>query len=371
MNKIGLCMIVRDEGKVIRRCLDSVKRLIDYVCIVDTGSKDNTIKEITDWLKEHKVEGKVHKKEWVNFAVNRTHALKLIRESKDIDYVLMIDADEILVFDEDFNTEEFKNSLTKDLYSINCKLGGVEYLRTTITKNSMPYIYKGVVHEYLDCMDPIKTREIAKGFYNKPIQDSARNELKTEKFLRDAKTLEDALEVETDPYLRARYTFYLGQSYKDGKEYKKALDAYLQRTKMGGWDEEIAVSYYNAGNMMWHLEYPDEQVIQAFITGFETYPYKLECLHGAAKYCRLKKKFQQAFMIAGLGLKLKKPESGLFHIPWIWDYGIEDEYSISAFWAGYYKEGLDVTRKLIKKVPDSERDRVLENLNYYLDKIQL
>ena len=39
-------MIVKDESKVIKRCLDSVKPLIDYWVIVDTGSKDDTKKVI-------------------------------------------------------------------------------------------------------------------------------------------------------------------------------------------------------------------------------------------------------------------------------------------------------------------------------------
>jgi glycosyltransferase involved in cell wall biosynthesis len=371
MNKIGLCMIVKNEGKIIRRCLDSVKKIIDYVCIVDTGSTDNTVDEIYSWLKSNKIEGKVHKKEWVNFAINRTHALETIRKQEDITYAFMIDADEVLEYDEDFDVDKFKSNLTKDLYCINCRLSGVEYLRTTLTKNSMPFIYKGVVHEFLDCMDPIKSRETVKGITNLPLQDSARNEHKKGKFLKDAKTLEDALKVETDPYLRTRYMFYLAQSYNDGGEKKKALEKYLERTKLGGWAEEVSVSYYKAGNIMWELEYPEEQVIQTLLTGFEVCPQKIECLHSAAKYCRVKKKYQQAFMIASLGLKIKKPDSGLFLVTWIWDYGLEDEYSISAYWAGYLKEGLEVARKLIKKVPDAEKNRVIDNLNFYLDKIQL
>ena len=371
MTKIGLCMIVKNEGKIIKRCLDSVKRIIDYVCIVDTGSTDNTIKEIHSWLKDNSIEGRVLKKDWVNFAVNRTQALAAIRENKDIDYVFMIDADETLEYEKDFDAEKFKSELKLDLYHVNCKLGGIEYHRTTLTKNSMPYIYKGVVHEYLECLETISTRGLAKGITNIPIQDSHRNEDKIKKFLDDAQKLEEAMKTETDPVIRTRYTFYLGQCYSDAKEYKKALPYYLERTKMGGWKEEIAVAYYKAGNIMAELKYPDEEVIQTYLNGFEAYPLKLECLHGAAKYCRLKKRFQQAFMISGMGLKLKKPEVGLFHMPWIWEYGIEDEFSTVAYWAGYYKEGLEVVRKLINKVPESERARILENLNFYLDKLDV
>jgi hypothetical protein len=35
---IGLCMIVKDEAHVILKCLESVRPLVDYVLVVDTGS---------------------------------------------------------------------------------------------------------------------------------------------------------------------------------------------------------------------------------------------------------------------------------------------------------------------------------------------
>ena len=37
MKTIGLCMIVKDEAAVIERCLDSVRPLIDFVVVEDTG----------------------------------------------------------------------------------------------------------------------------------------------------------------------------------------------------------------------------------------------------------------------------------------------------------------------------------------------
>ena len=61
--KIGLCAIVKNEESIITRCLDSAKSLIDYVSIVDTGSSDNTVKVIEQWLIENKIEGKVFSEE--------------------------------------------------------------------------------------------------------------------------------------------------------------------------------------------------------------------------------------------------------------------------------------------------------------------
>lgn len=45
MITISLCMIVKNEEKVLSRCLDSIKGLMDEIIIVDTGSTDRT-KEI-------------------------------------------------------------------------------------------------------------------------------------------------------------------------------------------------------------------------------------------------------------------------------------------------------------------------------------
>ena len=42
MITISLCMIVKNEERVLKRCLDSVKDLVDEIIIVDTGSTDAT-----------------------------------------------------------------------------------------------------------------------------------------------------------------------------------------------------------------------------------------------------------------------------------------------------------------------------------------
>lgn len=42
MITISLCMIVKNEEKILSRCLNSVKGLVDEIIIVDTGSTDKT-----------------------------------------------------------------------------------------------------------------------------------------------------------------------------------------------------------------------------------------------------------------------------------------------------------------------------------------
>ena len=367
--KIGLCMIVKNESKVIERCLNSVKPLIDYVCITDTGSTDETINVINNWLSNNSIAGQVTSEPWINFAHNRSLALAKLREKKEIDYALMIDADEVLQIDQNLDVAKIKESLDKDLYSINCKFGNIEYLRTSISKNSMPYFYKGVVHEFLECEQTIKTRDVIQGLTNIPLQDSARNST-GKKYENDAKVLEEALKKETDPFMISRYTFYLAQSYRDCGEKGKAIHWYNERAKLGGWDQEVYISLYKVARLKEELEYPQDDIIQSYLRAHEVCPFRIEALHGAINFCRRNSRNQQAFMLASFARTIPVTKTGLFVETWIWDYGIDDEYSISSYWAGHYKEGYEVTLKLLEKIPENQKPRVLKNLEYLKGKLK-
>ena len=43
MKTIALVMIVKNEERCLKRCLDSVKGIVDKIIIVDTGSQDRTL----------------------------------------------------------------------------------------------------------------------------------------------------------------------------------------------------------------------------------------------------------------------------------------------------------------------------------------
>ena len=43
MKILELCMIVKNSGEVLRKCLKENRDWIDYWTILDTGSTDNTI----------------------------------------------------------------------------------------------------------------------------------------------------------------------------------------------------------------------------------------------------------------------------------------------------------------------------------------
>lgn len=97
---ISLCMIVKNEEKILARCLDSVADLVDEIVIVDTGSTDRT-KEIASRYTD-----RIYDFEWVDdFSAARNFAFSKAR----MDYIYSADADEVL--DEE-NRERYK--LLKD-----------------------------------------------------------------------------------------------------------------------------------------------------------------------------------------------------------------------------------------------------------------
>src|ERR1700680_162948 len=77
--RVCLNMIVKNESKIIKRCLTSVLPIIDYWVIVDTGSTDGTQNIIKDFMKEKGIPGELHERPWVNFAHNRNQALELAK----------------------------------------------------------------------------------------------------------------------------------------------------------------------------------------------------------------------------------------------------------------------------------------------------
>jgi len=67
---ICLCVIVKNEEKVLKRLIDSCSLIIDYWVIIDTGSTDGTIKLIHDEL-EGKILGELGYSTFKNFSFGK------------------------------------------------------------------------------------------------------------------------------------------------------------------------------------------------------------------------------------------------------------------------------------------------------------
>ena len=87
MVSISVCMIVKNEERVLARCLDSLSGLYEELIIVDTGSTDRT-KEIAGRYTD-----KVYDFQWIgDFSAARNYAFS----KASCDYIYSADADEVL-----------------------------------------------------------------------------------------------------------------------------------------------------------------------------------------------------------------------------------------------------------------------------------
>ena len=102
MVTISLCMIVKDEEAVLKRCLESAKEIADEMIVVDTGSRDQT-REIAE-----KEGARVYQFPWIDdFAAARNFSFS----QAVMDYCLWLDADDVLLPEDRRRLQKLKESL--------------------------------------------------------------------------------------------------------------------------------------------------------------------------------------------------------------------------------------------------------------------
>jgi glycosyltransferase involved in cell wall biosynthesis len=361
MTTIALVMIVKDEAAVIERALDSAKPLIDYVLIEDTGSSDGTQQIIKDWLQREDVAGNVIEEPWQNFGYNRSHLLAELRKT-NVDYAFMLDADEVISLTDE--VEVIKRKLSADLYHIDMRLGTTAYALGRLTRNAMPFYYRGPVHEWPDCKKPFRKHHL-KGITITEMAGGAR-EKDPETFRKDAALFAKELErSDLDQLESTRYTFYFAQSLRDCGELQTALDAYLKRANQGGWSEEVYVSLLNAARLQHRLHEPVTIVVGTYKRAIAINPKRVEAIHGATHVLRVAELFHEAYAMALKGVRLPLTE-GLFIETWIYDYGMLDEFSVVAYHAGHVTESWLAAILVLCKdgIDDNTRKRIRTNLAF-------
>ena len=365
MPTIGLCMMVRDEAHVVERCLDSVRPLIDRAVVVDTGSGDGTPEIVRAYLARHGIPGIVVEHPWRDFAHNRSAALAALRQDATIDYALVIDADDRLVFEAGFDPAAFKAGLSADVYDLDIHHGGAVYRRPQLFANRLAFRYRSVLHEFLDIPATARSHVAAAGLHIVYGGDGARSR-DPHKFARDAALLEAALAGEADPFLRARYTFYLAQSLRDSGQFGRAIEAYLARAELGFWDQEVFESLLNAGKLMAREGAPTEAVLAVLDRASATVPERVEALHAAALICLQRGEWALGLAAAERGLGRPRPEAGLFLQPWIYAIGLLDEFAVNAYWAGRDMDCLVACALLLSRedLDAATRERVRANRDY-------
>jgi glycosyltransferase involved in cell wall biosynthesis len=367
---ICLVMIVKNESKVIQRCIDSVKDYIDYWVICDTGSSDGTQQIIKDLMEKYGIPGELHEREWKDYGTNRTESLDL--SFGKCDYRLVIDADDYL---DVINSEKLFTNLDKDFYKVRIKLGHLNYFRAQVFKSDQKWRYVGVLHEYpegpkdMDLTDDfIEDAEmIASVSGDKREETEGKN-----KYLNDALIFEKELKSNPDleTSLKSRYQFYLAQSYRDAQMYDKSIDEYQKRVEMGGWHEEVYVSLYMIARMNLSMDKSDHEIVESFLKAWEFRPVRLEAAYHLIRFLITKKRFFLAFTIASSCIRMHPCEDILFVESDIWHWKMLDEYSVLAYYTGNIKMAYEACKTIMQSpvfdsIEEKERERIENNFSTF------
>ncbi len=147
--KLSLCMIVKNEAKVLERCLSSTRDLFDEIIIVDTGSLDDT-KAIA--LRYH---AKVYDFVWIDdFAAARNESFAKATG----DFIMWLDADDVIQEKDYLQIKVLKEQLNDNIDMVMMKyhvafdeqdMPTMSYYRERIIQNHKGYEWVGRIHEII------------------------------------------------------------------------------------------------------------------------------------------------------------------------------------------------------------------------------
>ena len=355
MPKFVLILMVRNEERILKRCMESVAGFVEAYCICDTGSTDKTCEIATEFLKTH--DGCLTQVPWQDFGYNRTASfagaqtyLKTTGWDLKDTYGLLLDAD--MMFVPGILKEQ---TLGHVGYTIVQCAGALEYPNTRLVRMDHLWECKGVTHEYWDAPCEHIPKAVCR------IDDFNDGGCKSDKFQRDALLLEKGLIDEPD---NVRYMFYLAQTYHSTGRWKDSIAMYKKRIRAGGWFEEIWYSHYMIAKC--HRELGDIPKFEEWM--LRAYAYRkerAESLYELARYFRETGQHYKAYQYVVMGQKIPMSTDSLFIETDVYKGLFDYEQSVLDYYVKSNRyEGLQSSVKYMLKL-GLHHPSVLYNLQYY------
>lgn len=353
--------MIKNEERILKRCLEAVENVVDCFCILDTGSTDKTVEIAKEFLKTHT--GCVTVEPWKNFGHNRTvsfqNAQAYLRDELKWDlkdtYGLLLDAD--MVFVPGKLREQNLTAIGYRFIQIN---GSLEYYNTRLVRMDYPWKCVSVTHEYWDGPSDTMSKDICY------IDDRNDGGCKHDKFERDQKLLEQGLLDEPD---NVRYMFYLAQTYKCLGKLKESIKMYKKRINAGGWAEEVWYSMYMIGEcwkMLGNLSKFEDWMQRAH----NYRPQRTESIYKLAEFFRIIGHQYKAYHYTKIGLSTPFPKDDVLFIEGdVYRGKFDYEASILEYYVSQDKKrGARASMNSLVKIP-SVIGNVISNLQFYMDEL--
>ena len=377
INTLCLNMIVYNQSLYMKTFLESIFSIVDSYCICDTGSTDDTLQIIKDFFKEKNIIGHIYSEPYQNFSYNRNFSINYCFNNIVSDYIILLDPDMSISFNKDFNVDDFKSSLSDELYTINHSENNIIFNNIHIIKNNIIFKYNGILKETHFITFSKK--------YKKSIID--RNILRINTTIKHDKYINNILLLNnklcSNSCKNSIYDiFNLGRLYYKTNNYEKSLLLYTELINLKELnDEYLSYCYYIIGNI-YHIKNKTEKSIGYWIQSYNKNQLFIESLYSIIVYYRINKNnlfFYTFYKIAKKHIKKIKnnAEYRYFFINNndIYKYKINYEFSILFFYLNNIKIKKNFNihefsmKLLSRKIDDYIHYNIMENLKFYMQKL--
>lgn len=311
MTSIVLILMVRNESRVIRRCLTQAiatlkpSGALKGILVADTGSTDGTLDTV---LREFQSDIPVHAcvHEWKDFGTNRTlsftEAQRWAKEDLGLvlgyTYALFLDADMLLQgpFFKKEDVEQLRlPGYTLVQHNTAC---GLHYPNLRLARMDLSWFSVGVTHEHWATKEGAAFKNPLESLWIDDLDDGGS---KSNKLGRDIELMTAGLEKEPG---NPRYLFYLGRTLVDAygaavqaqgadfaplsherEEFRKGIRMLLDRAKLSDFPEEAWYARYRAGLALTLLSEP-LQGVATLLQAHAERPHRHEPLLALSRYYR-------------------------------------------------------------------------------------
>lgn len=281
-----LNLIVKNESRVILRCLNSARSLVDVLYVLDTGSTDNTTSIITEFCQREGLPHQIEHADFDGFGPTRTKAYQLAQAAfPGAKSFLFLDADMELILgtfqksslDSHPDERERSRSLSGEIHLMfEQRNQGYYYYNTRIIGRGDSQSI-GLTHEYWQVSIPARLIPPSEVY----IQDHDDGGSKADKLIRDQSLLQkELILLESSDPRKARVLYYLAHTYLKLEKYMDCLETLEMRLALKG-TEELYNTYYLLGHTYRLMDQPI-LAIQAYLEAWEVEPRRAEPLRWVA-----------------------------------------------------------------------------------------
>jgi len=345
-------MIVKNEEDVIERCLNSVAPLVDEIIIVDTGSTDRTkdiVKKFTD---------KIYDFKWIDdFSAARNYAF----DQATMDYILWLDADDIILPEDSVKFIKLKNDLTFDIDVVMMYYNTAfddhgrvifSYFRERLSKRSLNFKWMEPVHEYLQIGGNIINSDVC----------ITHAKIKKEKSSRNLEIYRQRLA--NNEKLSPRGTYYYARELKDNQIYKEAISMFHEFLNSGlGWVEDNITACAELAKCYQFVN-ESQKALEAMLKSFQYDTPRGELCCQIGYHFKAQNNYRLAAYWFDTALTLERPkDSWGFHQEDYWSYIPCIECAVCFDKLRDYKKAAQYNEKAALYKPNSQA--VLFNRKYF------